>query len=293
MKELSIEEKAKAYDEAIKKMKSYVVDEFGCTRIKVANIFPELKESEDERIRKELICFLETEIPHCNARDKYIAWVEKQREKKSIWHNEDEEPRRGSLILLIMQSGTPIVAQIIEPNHTFNHGERWAYIDDLLEKQGEQKPQGKTALEAINEEKVDNANKVEPREEKLTEFEKAVKQVMEEAIECGDTRNLKADAEMLLSLAHNSSWNEEDKKKVNSLYVLLDQMVSFNMLSDKDATEFKDWLKVNKERYTWKPSDKQLKTLDEIIDVLHRMQLFGGSSALVFLKHDLMKLRGE
>lgn len=38
--------------------------------------------------------------------------------------------------------------------------------------------------------------------EKLTEFEKAVKQVMEEAIECGDTHNLKADAEMLYNLAH-------------------------------------------------------------------------------------------
>lgn len=65
---------------------------------------------------------------------------EKQIEQKSIWHNEDEEPQRGSLILLIMQSGTPIVAKIIEPNHSFNHGERWAYIDDLLEIQSEQKP---------------------------------------------------------------------------------------------------------------------------------------------------------
>lgn len=34
---------------------------------------------------------------------------------------------------------------------------------DWLEKQGEYKPQGKTALEAIKEEKVDNANKVEPK----------------------------------------------------------------------------------------------------------------------------------
>lgn len=59
-------------------------------------------------------------------------------EEKSIWHNEDEEPQRGSLILLIMQSGTPIVAKIIESNHTFNHGERWAYIDDLLERQDKQ-----------------------------------------------------------------------------------------------------------------------------------------------------------
>lgn len=34
---------------------------------------------------------------------------------------------------------------------------------DWLEKQGEQKPQGKSALEAIKEENVDNANKVEPK----------------------------------------------------------------------------------------------------------------------------------
>lgn len=64
----------------------------------------------------------------------WIAWLEKKGEQKSIWYNEGEEPQRGSLILLIMQSGTPIVAKIIEPNHTFNHGERWAYIDDLVEK---------------------------------------------------------------------------------------------------------------------------------------------------------------
>lgn len=53
----------------------------------------------------------------------------------NVWHNANEEPKRGSLILLIMQSGTAIVAKIIEPNHTFNHGERWAYINDLLPKE--------------------------------------------------------------------------------------------------------------------------------------------------------------
>lgn len=41
----------------------------------------------------------------------------------------------------------------------------------------------------------------ELKKEELTEFKKAVKQVMEEAIECGDTHNLKADAEMLYNLA--------------------------------------------------------------------------------------------
>lgn len=52
--------------------------------------------------------------------------------------------------------------------------------------------------------------KIEPRQEELTEFEKAVKQVMEEAIECGDTYNLKADADTLLRLVQKSSCSEED-----------------------------------------------------------------------------------
>lgn len=49
MKELSIEEKAKRYDEVINRMKHYVIDEYGCSRIKVVDVFPELKESEDEK----------------------------------------------------------------------------------------------------------------------------------------------------------------------------------------------------------------------------------------------------
>ena len=111
----------------------------------VEYIFPELK-NEDERIRKEIIKTVELYGPKTRDPKVYndmLVWLEKQGEKKSIWHNEDEGPKRGSLILLIMQSGTPIVAKIIEPNHTFNHGERWAYIDDLLENQGEQKPADK------------------------------------------------------------------------------------------------------------------------------------------------------
>lgn len=90
MKELSIEQKAKAYDEAIKRIQSYVVDEYGCTRIKVVNVFPELKESEDEKIRKEIIRIVDGYFPDKTSiqRGKYIAWLEKQDEKPkkvSIW----------------------------------------------------------------------------------------------------------------------------------------------------------------------------------------------------------------
>lgn len=153
MKELSMEQKAEAYDKAIEGIQEILSSgedsiKMSRLRLRLQGIFPELKESEGERIRKGIIRNLEYLANRAEGFVKddlkeKIAWLENQAEQKSIWHNEDEEPKRGSLILLIMQSGTPIVAKIIEPKHTFNHGERWAYIDDLLEKQGEHKPADK------------------------------------------------------------------------------------------------------------------------------------------------------
>lgn len=74
MKELTIEQKAKRYDEVINRMKHYVVDEYGCSRIKVTYVFPELTEAEDERIRKFL---------HHTFTAQYLA-----QDKLGKWHGE-------------------------------------------------------------------------------------------------------------------------------------------------------------------------------------------------------------
>lgn len=82
MKELSIQEKATRYDEVINRMKHYVIDEYGCSRIKVADVFPELKESEDEKwIPKEIIKYLKEKG---DFRSCWIAWLEKQCEHASF-----------------------------------------------------------------------------------------------------------------------------------------------------------------------------------------------------------------
>lgn len=209
---------------------------------------PELADSEDERIRRNIIAALKgVGYYDCDLTNECIAWVEKQGkrdarykyleelleadaiyqmamndamveeaktkaieaisnmaifellglekqgEKKTIWHNEYEEPQRGSLILLIMQSGNPIVAKIIEPNHTFNHGERWAYIDDLLEKQDD-KP----------------------------------------------------------------AWSEEDEEKFRDVIRLIEQGSPVQSIRD----HYNNWLKSLKERYTWKPSDVHISWLE-------------------------------
>lgn len=86
MKELSIEEKAKAYDEALKAAIIAHKDEDRHLKATLERIFPELKESEDERISKALIHLISeqdgflTAINGISIKD-ILAWLEKQGEK--------------------------------------------------------------------------------------------------------------------------------------------------------------------------------------------------------------------
>lgn len=235
----SIEEKAKRFNEALKAAVVAHKDEDKHLKATLERIFPELKESEDERIR--------TCIRMC------LTDIDEQR---------------------FADFSTNLKECL-----------------DWLEKQGEHKLQGKTALEAIKEEKVDNANKVEPRQEKLTEFERAVKQVMEEAIECGDTRNLKADADILLSLVHKPAWSEEDEKQARQI----ERIVHYDGCTQMLQKQIADWLKALKERVlpqnTWKPSDEQIKAVKEAACY---SSVFGEKTIdnLISLSKDLKKLKG-
>ena len=90
------EQKAKAYDEALEKAKTMIVDsgydEFNNPFVR---LFPELKKSEDERIRKALIHLINeqdgflTAIDGISVKD-IIAYLEKQKEQKPISQNYDE-----------------------------------------------------------------------------------------------------------------------------------------------------------------------------------------------------------
>ena len=84
----SIEEKAKAYDEAIKRIEDIKTGKceitFMFTEDLFEHIFPELKESEDERTRKEIITFIVTTPKERNNHKKWIAWLEKQGEQKTV-----------------------------------------------------------------------------------------------------------------------------------------------------------------------------------------------------------------
>ena len=88
MKELSIEEKAKAYDEAKLRM-SAAYNSNRCTIGFMNEIFPELKESEDERIIKSINRLIRYyhdvnfPTPEGFSRKDLLDWIEKQGEQKS------------------------------------------------------------------------------------------------------------------------------------------------------------------------------------------------------------------
>ena len=87
MKELSIEQKAQRYDEALKRAEKLY--ERGTITESLGHVFPELAGSEDEKIRKTIIRFFkdqysnETEMYDGSVTvGKAIAWLEKQGEQK-------------------------------------------------------------------------------------------------------------------------------------------------------------------------------------------------------------------
>jgi len=79
------ERKAKAYDEAVKKaeaiIKNYSKDKASITVLE--HIFPELKEGEDERIKKEILELVSIS-GNGNQFEEIKDWLEKKIEKKLL-----------------------------------------------------------------------------------------------------------------------------------------------------------------------------------------------------------------
>ena len=131
MKELSIEEKARRYEKAIKKAKSKIKNgkDHVLYEDDVIDIFPELYESENERIKNEIKDFIDyistaddkVLIPY----ESWIAWLEKQGKS-------DETKAKEFLI----NKGYPIDTNGVFPTYE----EMYNIIREGLEKQGEQKP---------------------------------------------------------------------------------------------------------------------------------------------------------
>ena len=136
MKELSIEEKAKAYDYAIERARRMFSEK------ELNYIFPELAESDDEKIISAIRKAIEAKVENLGngvTRTACLAWLEKQEDKDS----QVKFPTFTFDDILALQCCMETVKKVQEDKDLYEklnglHGR--VYDAYHLEKQGEQKP---------------------------------------------------------------------------------------------------------------------------------------------------------
>ena len=188
---------------------------------------PELKESESERTRKGLTDFLKGKFENCCSPTPskkvlagWIAWLEKQGEvcHSIMWHSILEEPEEKQELLCEWESDDATwheVAFYHSKSKTFWTGEiqvenviKWIYLNELLEKQGEQKLINDTDEGIVN----------------------AVK-----------------DTSVLDLVEPKPAWSEEDEVRFTNIIIMLKEGASHHFVKG-DITNSVGWLKSLKER---------------------------------------------
>lgn len=198
----------KEYNEALKRAKRFYDSNTneGYRQI-FEEIFPELTENEDERIRKELIELVEeirstTYYGRCCYKEipfkSILAWLEKQGEQTS---------------------------DKIEPKFK---------IGDIIRFKGNETLKGEA-----------ETHKIVRYDNELYVFDDG-------------TTDLFCEQDMYEIVEHKPVWSEEDEKMLNDTIQFIE-----TGWTNKGKSHLISWLKSLKERYTWKPSDEQLKQLSK------------------------------
>lgn len=233
-------EKAKAYDKALEWMRKVYPTLTGADKEDAEHYFPELKESEDERIREELLAVINDLVLPDKQKARFNAWLEKQKEQKPAeWSEEDELMRLAVIQTLESFGGRGTTAMQID------------WLKSL-------KPQ--------------------PKQEWSEEDERMLSRCIK-SVECSkqfaDSETYKAakDVEMnwlkSLKLKPKQEWSEGDRRKLNRIYDILGYaaddkgfLTSKRIIGDKEAIELQDFLKFL--RPSWKPSDGQMAELNKV-----------------------------
>ena len=254
----SIEEKAKAYDEALasaNEMIKSMTNIGGVAKVDdIQHIFPELKESEDEKwIPKEIIKYLKEKG---DFRSCWIAWLEKQGVHAKFINGIQVGDK-------VTRSEYGVLVNLSKLNRVAN-------------KQGEQK------LLYVN----DNAKEM---------FIKALERVEEQnkkgykLTDCDKNswwEDFKAYTSCIIE-QKPAAWSKEDENIIVKIKTKIAQCNGFNKKNREEVFSLIDSLRPQS---TWKPSDEQMNTLEYYMHTLicneHKEVLFG-------LYADLKKLREE
>lgn len=250
MKELSIEQKAKRYDEILARAKgadiSYYKDDI-MSKVKefVDYLLPELRESEDERIRKALISILKSDFEKDTtiydiSIGNIIAWLEKHGEQKPT---DKVEPRFkvGDRIIKnskkschVHSSTDDTICEVTEVHDTY-------YILNTKEDRIQEPFEWQDYYELVEQEWSDEDERIYksitysfahnyPLTAQQQEFVKSLKNRVGCETNCTTT----------------NEWSEEDEESILEICNYLDRIVRED--EDNQATllnvqELKNWLK--------------------------------------------------
>jgi len=329
MKELSIEEKAKRYDELLLKLQKAKVDDNVCDEMYyrvIDDIVPELKESEDEKMRKGIIRNLEYLMDRAEGfvKDELrerIAWLEKQ----------GTQPRYNIGDILCDKLCTTLNKEA-QPNMEIVDIKNGMYICDKgsfpVSQQDEYVLVDKKIDSKLNDDSVSN-------ELRAASFAHAKKEILNHTFPNNE------EFELVYTFEKGAKWDAAQKPTWSEKYIadvfekvglakivreqsndnltnaLQDAMIELSKVtlqpnptawSEEDeeilrtiisdgirGAEFDmlqiDWLKSIKNRYAWKPSDEQMKVLEAMLTVSPQSPTM--TSTLIELYEDLKKLRVE
>ena len=249
-KYMTQEEKAKAYDEALEIARKEL-QTCGSTDCDVARqifrLFPELKKSDDERIRKKLLSSFkgimadadEDELWYGLPYNDIIVWLEKQGEQKPYGQRKE---------CLDCQ---------------FNYAGECK--GSCAMKRSEQKSQRMISAEA-KEALYDKPDAWSEKDEAgLGNALWAIKQAKTIAKDENDMGNLWYAENWLNSIKNRiqlkQEWTEEDEKRLKSCLNILQPKTLLGNVETINT----NWLKSLKDRYTWKPSNEQIDALEHFV----------------------------
>ena len=248
MKELSIEEKAKAYDKALEIMKVYYnrtqfssISDSKEELKTIEKAFPELKESEDERIRGAIIHFIShtpTVPKGVIGKETMLAWLEKQGKQKDVCIN-------------------------IKDNQELPNKEETEVSDEYQQGYRNGFKCGKEYVEKYPQEF--NLQPMQLIQE--CEHENLIKERLTNAVNICYTEDGGKEApfkeELIAYINKHCEWSKKDEEIIQNIINLLEEPNTIEESSYTDIAIY--WLKLLKESCVWKPSEEQMEALNDVI----------------------------
>lgn len=271
MKKLGIEEKAKAYDEVIEKLRDFYRDYdtvSGLIDVKeeLANLIPELAESKDERVRKAIINVFATHKDYevffgASVKD-ILAWLEKQGEQKGTLCDTCRKAQPSHSYQDITALGRCAVEHEQKPTEWSKEDK--VMLDEIIDffENGTVKLQHDLSLYASWLKSIKDRVQPQPKQEWSEEDEK-MKDAIYSCVDLHYDGLAKTSLLIWLKSLRPQNWTKEDKE----IYISCLQRLGTGNPEQPETINSK-WFKehvYSQKKKKWKPSKEQIEALEHFV----------------------------